>query len=119
MEMIMGLDMYLYGKDGDEAGYWRKANQIHRWFVENVQDGEDDGSAYPVSREKIGELLGLVERVLADTSTAHELLPTMRGFFFGTTEYGEWYMDDLKSTREILTAVLDRPEKEFTYYASW
>ena len=22
-----------------EAGYWRKANQIHNWFVENVQDG--------------------------------------------------------------------------------
>ena len=20
------------------AGYWRKANAIHRWFVENVQD---------------------------------------------------------------------------------
>ena len=21
-----------------EVGYWRKANAIHRWFVENVQD---------------------------------------------------------------------------------
>ena len=25
----------------EEVGYWRKANQIHRWFVENVQKGED------------------------------------------------------------------------------
>jgi len=25
-----------------EVGYWRKANQIHNWFVENVQNGEDD-----------------------------------------------------------------------------
>jgi hypothetical protein len=25
-----------------EAGYWRKANAIHRWFVDNVQDGNDD-----------------------------------------------------------------------------
>ena len=23
------------------AGYWRKANQIHRWFVQNVQGDED------------------------------------------------------------------------------
>ena len=26
----------------EELGYWRKANQIHRWFVENVQDGVDN-----------------------------------------------------------------------------
>jgi hypothetical protein len=24
------------------VGYWRKANAIHRWFVEHVQDGNDD-----------------------------------------------------------------------------
>ena len=24
------------------AAYWRKANQIHGWFVKNVQDDEDD-----------------------------------------------------------------------------
>jgi hypothetical protein len=26
----------------ESVGYWRKANAIHGWFVENVQDGEDD-----------------------------------------------------------------------------
>lgn len=25
-----------------QVGYWRKANEIHNWFVESVQDGEDD-----------------------------------------------------------------------------
>ena len=24
------------------CAYWRKANQIHKWFVENVQCGEDN-----------------------------------------------------------------------------
>ena len=24
------------------AAYWRKANAIHKWFVDNVQDGEDN-----------------------------------------------------------------------------
>ena len=23
----------------EEVGYWRKANQIHKWFVDNCQDG--------------------------------------------------------------------------------
>ena len=32
----------------EEAGYWRKANAIHRWFVENVQKGEDDCRDYYV-----------------------------------------------------------------------
>ena len=26
----------------EEVGYWRKANAIHKWFVDNVQDGNDD-----------------------------------------------------------------------------
>lgn len=25
-----------------KVGYWRKANQIHQWFVDNVQAGEDN-----------------------------------------------------------------------------
>ena len=28
---------------------WRKANQIHSWFVENVQSGKDDCGMYYVS----------------------------------------------------------------------
>lgn len=26
----------------EEVGYWRKANAIHGWFVDNVQKGNDD-----------------------------------------------------------------------------
>jgi len=26
----------------ENVGYWRKANHIHAWFVENVQNGVDD-----------------------------------------------------------------------------
>lgn len=25
-----------------EVAYWRKANHIHNWFVQNIQDGIDD-----------------------------------------------------------------------------
>ena len=28
------------------VGYWRKANAIHNWFVQNVQDGEEIGRAH-------------------------------------------------------------------------
>ena len=48
----------------EEVGYWRKANAIHRWFVENVQEGEDDCKSYTVSREQLQELLATVNKVL-------------------------------------------------------
>lgn len=48
-----------------EAGYWRKANQIHKWFVDNVQDGEDDCREYWVSTDQLKELLNTVKTVIA------------------------------------------------------
>ena len=87
----MGLDMYLYKRiyvwsDGEvklqitgikskvnpervryvveEAGYWRKANAIHRWFVDNVQDGDDNCGTYYVSIDNLKELLATVDEVL-------------------------------------------------------
>ena len=37
----------------EEVGYWRKANAIHKWFVDNVQKGEDDCGEYLVSKKNI------------------------------------------------------------------
>ena len=48
-----------------DLGYWRKANQIHNWFVTNVQDGEYDCGSYPVSKEQIEELLDACREVLS------------------------------------------------------
>ena len=41
----------------EEAVYWRKANQIHKWFVDNVQEGVDDCGHYYVSKENLEALL--------------------------------------------------------------
>lgn len=89
----MGLDMYLiekkyvgkakvkivkndyewYKNDGKEyegvsslnreVGYWRKANQIHKWFVDNCQNGEDDCEEHYVSQEKLKELLDICKKI--------------------------------------------------------
>jgi len=47
-----------------EAMYWRKANAIHGWFVENCQDGEDNCQEYWVSREKLINLKDLCQDIL-------------------------------------------------------
>lgn len=47
------------------CAYWRKANHIHLWFVDNVQDGQDDCRTYPVGIGQLNELLDTCRRVLA------------------------------------------------------
>ena len=103
-----------------EIGYWRKANQIHNWFVQNVQHGEDDCKSYEVSKQKLTELKDLCAQVLADRSLADELLPTQTGFFFGGTEYDDWYFGDLEGTIEIIDNALALPEQwHLEYQSSW
>ena len=103
----------------ERAGYWRKANAIHRWFVENVQDGEDNCGRYYVTVEDAQKLLDAVNAVLADNSKAAELLPTASGFFFGGTEYDEYYFNDLQSTKEIMEQVVADPRSDYYYHSSW
>ena len=102
-----------------EEMYWRKANAIHQWFVKNVQDGEDDCKSYYVDREQLKELLDTVTAVLADHSKAGELLPSQAGFFFGSTDYDEWYFKDLEYTKEELERLLVDEYGEYEYQSSW
>lgn len=108
-----------------EAGYWRKANHIHQWFVDNVQNGIDECREHAVSREQLGELLSVCKQVMVDPKLAEQLLPTASGFFFGSTDYDEYYFEDIKHTISILEDILD-PENEkkylfvdFYYQSSW
>ena len=101
-----------------DAGYWRKANAIHNWFVSNVQNGEDDCEKYNVDEEAMKKLLVLVERVLTNHDLAEQLLPTQEGFFFGSTEYDEYYFNDLKATKKILEAAL-KDAGSYHYQSDW
>ena len=91
------------------VGYWRKANQIHDWFVKNVQDNEDDCKEYYVERGKLTELYQVVCEVLEsrNTEVAAEKLSPAAGFFFGSTEIDEWYWQDLEDTKRMLQPLID------------
>lgn len=157
----MGLDMYLYTNsraitkrvhEEEPYGeyvtdyyrsegvclYWRKANAVHKWMVENVQDGNDDCDYYEVEVGKLVELRDICRSVLEDHGKAPKLLPTTSGFFFGSTEYDDWYFDDVKWTADQLDLILgmlnavdehywtyhvtdDEPDwhVKFWYHSSW
>lgn len=132
----MGLDMMMYSviKDygkvidinpekvhslGEEIAYWRKANAIHKWMVDNVQNGTDDCGVYPVKLEKLHELQELVKRVLKTKN--YDLLPTQDGFFFGGLAYDEWYVARLKDTKRFLKKAIKLAKKGYHIYynSSW
>ena len=70
----MGLDMMLiHGTEGNEIGYWRKANAIHKWFVDNVQNGVDDCGEYKVTKEQLIQLHNACNDVLNNHSLAESL----------------------------------------------
>lgn len=106
----------------EEFGYWRKANHIHKWFVDNVQNKVDDCGTYYVSREQLSELAGICRQVLNDPETASQWLPTANGFFFGSTEYDEYYMNDVQDTLRICEEAVNSPDdgsSSFYYHSSW
>jgi hypothetical protein len=132
----------------ERVGYWRKANQIHRWFVENVQDGEDECLPYEVSLEQLLTLQSLCQQVLGDfelevrkaiedeeniynmevpmevQERGANLLPSRSGFFFRSTDYDGWYVSDLVRTIDIVENLKQENEAEyketyFEYCSSW
>ena len=103
-----------------EAGYWRKANAIHKWFVDKIQDGNDDCGYYYVHRERLVELRNTCQRILDFKHLAEGQLPTQPGFFFGSTEYDEEYYNDLAYTVQALDKAMTlTAEWDFEYHSSW
>lgn len=125
-----------------EIGYWRKANQIHKWFVDNVQDGNDNCERHRIDEEKIEKLVELCESLLAtqkdvmlmqkdeesvkgfalDTALAFELMPPTEGFFFGYHDgdqhepwFWHWYVIEIQDTLKFLKKFEELREKNSNF----
>ncbi len=125
----------------EEVGYWRKDNHIHKWFVDNCQNGVDDCREYDVAAKQLVALreicietqkyLKTCEKVVEVKPTSdgktwkywtyivdetmENLLPTQGGFFFGSTEYDRWYEQSLKDTIKIIDNALKNVYKDGKY----
>ena len=75
--------------------YFRKVNFIFHYFDETIGTMHDQWFAF-VTPEDVDDLIDRCEKVLKNHDLAHELLPTQSGFFFGSTDYDDWYFSDVK-----------------------
>lgn len=70
-----------------------------------------------------GEWVGIMEegQVIADSTFAEQFLPTSSGFFFGGTDYDEYYLSDIDDTIKALDELLAENDTKGDYYysSSW
>ncbi len=109
-----------------EVAYWRKANQIHGWLVENAMDGVDDCTRHYIPRSKLQELHDICVDVLKALdekrwTDVDKLLPPTEGFFFGDYDVTtDWYRQDIEYTIKALSSILKEDKGHSYYYtASW
>ena len=134
----MGLDMFLFRqkkfREGDDAYnklvretseevmYWRKANQIRSWIVNNtIYEDNWNCEEVELTKETLEKLKADCETVMDDHSKARTLFPTSNGFFFGSTDYDEWYFNKLETTAKEIGHILKDTdfENEIIYYTEW
>lgn len=125
----------------EELMYWRKANQIHGWFVHNGSEIVEEVS-YRLTLEDLQNLLDTCKQVLdtlnksekkvvqvvggwkegeeymVDVETydcedeIRELLPPTEGFFYGSYEIDEWYKQTIEETLEFLERELPNCQED-------
>lgn len=124
----------------EEIAYWRKANQIHNFFMKKDVNGEDRQADVDIN--DIKELLKICKRlkrelrltkgkihtgtrftkdgkkeiyeegeIIANPKLAEELLPTRAGFFFGDTDYDSYYYEQICEAIPILQKIVDEHNK--------
>lgn len=118
-----------------------KANQIFRWFIENVMDGTADKEYHEVTKGHLEKLVYACKRVretiiqvrnddsgdaqfTVNEDIAQQYLPLMDepGLFFGTNRYGTVYVADIIRTQRAVEQILHTTdfEKETVYFnAIW
>lgn len=125
----MGLDLFLTKlKAEEEIAYYRKTNFLIPFF-ETMAERKVENCVYlPVNKSWIEELqercktlLDLIEvDKLEDEEykipgeaiiRAYELLPTQEGFFFGSTDYDEYYFMHVHEVYESCPAILEEFDK--------
>lgn len=130
----MGLNIYLYAVNKKEEeidcdnvqiyelAYLRKANQIRNLFIQNLNfEYNEYCGHYKVTKEQLINLKEDCLTILNNHELAQEIMPISTGFFFGSSEYNEYYFDQLDMTVDIIDDILNKIDFNIfnVYYTEW
>ena len=121
----MGLDISLNirNRTSSEIAYFRKVNFLVKFMESYYGKVVENCVPLEINKEVILELKNRCIKVLKDHTLAKELLPTQEGFFFGSTNYNEFYYKDVSSVLnkcdEILECFEDLEPDEYITFDIW
>lgn len=101
----------------NEVAYFRKVNFLIPFF-----GYEENCSNIEIDKYQVEDLIEACKEVLANHDKASFLLPTQEGFFFGSTDYDDWYFDDVQNVKEKFEEILadfDRDEDILLMHCWW
>lgn len=131
----MGLDIYMLKvkktanevesvKDVDlsnavETAYFRKVNCLYGYFEDKM---EDERLSF-VEEYDVVDIINRAESIIQKAKEkpndwqefAEDTLPTCSGFFFGSTDYDEWYLKGLEEIIDKLSSVLANWDDDSIY----
>ena len=87
-------------------GEFRKVNFLIPFFESQLGYKIENLCKVKIAKENAEELLRRCSAVLDDHSRAEELLPTQEGFFFGNTDYDDYYFRDVERVRDYVEGTL-------------
>ncbi|MDC9612889.1 hypothetical protein PSI19_03125 [Xenorhabdus khoisanae] len=128
----MGLDIYFLADDKEntqndvfdvntkvEVGYFRKVNFLFYWIKNNVKSIENREPIL-IPQDVLKKLSSDLDKLIP--ANCQELFPTCNGFFFGSTEYDEYYWLDVESVRAWVKGILndfDFDNQNLYFWAWW
>ena len=118
----MGLDVFF--ERHKVVGYFRTVNFLVQYFSD-LGFAVEHQTPFYITKDQVTELRNRCQIVLDNHDKAEELLPTMNGFFFGSTDYDEYYFGDVKQVlkycEETLLPMFDELEDggEGIYFTTW
>ena len=101
----------------NEVAYFRKVNFLIPFF-----GYEENCSNIEIDKYQVEDLIEACKEVLANHDKASFLLPTQAGFFFGSTDYDDWYFDDVESVKTTFESILEdfgQEEDILTMHCWW
>jgi len=103
-KFFVSFENYYYA---ESDVYFRKVNFVYNFFADKLEN-----ECCFADKADIEELISRCDKVLADHSLAEELLPTRSGFFFGSTDYDEWYFKDVEDCKKQMENLLSKYDDE-------
>lgn len=100
----------------NEVAYFSKVNFLIPFF-----GYEENCSNIEIDKYQVEDLIEACKEVLANHDKASFLLPTQAGFFFGSTDYDDWYFDDVESVKTTFESILEDfdPEEDILTMHCW